>query len=185
MITLIGAGLLNVFLIPFGFYRCWDLGGRFSFKEVPLSYATKIHTKHVFTFYIISIAVSQTLFLLEIFKVITYIPTHLLLIPVSSMLALLLSGAIHSTTSKLIHRTAIAYMVVSLIFWSVLWHMFLYSINPIVGTLGFIISATVLIGCPGLHLYYKNFGMSEILFAAATVTWNILMISFVLHNLPT
>jgi len=183
MILTIVTGLLNTFIIPFGFYRCWLLGAKFSFKEYPLSHVTKTKYKNVFTFYILIIAVTQIFFLFGLLGSFINLPDYLVALPFTSMIALLISGLVHSSINKPIHRTAIVYMVVSLIAWSFLWHTFIYALSPTVGISGFIISTIVLIGCPALHLYYKNFGMSEILFAGATVIWNILMISFVLQNL--
>ncbi len=180
MIGLIAAGIFNIFLIPFGFYRCWVLNDRFSFKEIPLSYATKTHTKLLFSFYIAAIALVQIVFLFLLFYQLEVTSNLLTILPLTSMAGLLISGVVHSDRSKLIHRSAIIYMVCSLIFWSFLWHAHIYSVDQTLGILGFTISGLVLAGCPLLQLYYKNFGMSELLFAAATVCWNALMIGVVL-----
>jgi hypothetical protein len=181
MLTLV-TGLLNTFLIPFGFYRCWKLGGEFSFKKYPLSYVTKTKYKNIFIFYVSAISVTQIFFLFGLLSSFKSLPDYLVALPFTSMVALLISGLVHSSINKPIHRTAIVYMVISLIAWSGLWHLFLYDFNLLVGILGLGITLTVLIGCPALHLYYKNFGMSELLFAGATVCWNILMIVFIINN---
>jgi hypothetical protein len=176
MNLLLLAGLLNCILIPLGFYRCWDLNGRFSFKSLPLSYATKTHTKKLFSFYVVSIGLVEIIFLYELFSMIENIPVYLTILPLTSMLALTISGAVHSTTNRLLHRSAIFYMITSFVTWSFLWHIFIYPFNSTIGALGLLLSLTVLIGCPALHLHYKNFGVSELLIAASAVTWNILMI---------
>lgn len=182
MTLIITAGILNAFLIPFGFYRCWILGGKFSFKKYPLSHITKTKYKNVFTFYILVITVLQVFFLYGLLGSFSDIPTYLLVLPFTSMLALLISGLIHSNINKPIHRSSVVYMVVSLIAWSGLWHLYLYDLNPSIGLFGLGITLTVLIGCPTLHVYYENFGMSELLFAVATVCWNILMITLIINN---
>jgi hypothetical protein len=45
MMLTIAIGLLNLFLIPLGFYKYWLLNNKFSFKQYPLSYAAKTTQK--------------------------------------------------------------------------------------------------------------------------------------------
>jgi hypothetical protein len=176
-LLLIIFGGLNMLFIPFSFYMCWNKGGRFSFFKHPLSYASKTKIKSFYSFTLVSIAVFQALFITGLFIIFPATQTALALgLFYSGMVSLALSGIVTSKLNQTLHRFFTVYMITSITSWAFIFGGYFLSVSPQVGYGSILIAAVASLGVPLLYMKSKAFGLSELLFAALTVAWNVLFL---------
>ncbi len=170
-------GLVNVVFIPIAFYVCWYLGGRFSFVKHPLSYVSRTKAKSLYSTSLFLIAGFQILFTSAIFDVFTDAQNFVLQgLFYSGMISLALSGLITSEVNKFVHRLLFAYMVISITVWSFLFSLTLTTTSHELSLSILLITTVAALGVPALYLKTKSFGLSELLFAALTVLWNVVFL---------
>lgn len=173
----ISFGLINILYIPATFYICWSKGGRFSFVDYPISYASRTKIKTFYSTSLVLIAVFQILFVSGLFVLLNKINTIFLQgLFYSGMISLALSGIVTSRMSKTLHRVFVLYMIVSITIWSFLFSSIFLEMNFYLRAIGMLIPLLASVGVPILYLKTKAFGLSEILFATLTVIWNILFL---------
>ena len=174
-------GIINAIFIPLALYYVWNENGRFPIRSLPFSHAGDTHTARIFSKLVAIAATLELLFLVELFTTLPALQTPLLIaLPLIGMAALLLTAAVSSKRSFIIHRICTGIMVWSLIAWSFLFHTALLAISTLIGSAGLFLSTILVLGIPVLYFRHKSFGSSEVLFASVVVVWNLLMTYLIL-----
>jgi hypothetical protein len=170
-------GVINILFIPLSFYVCWNKGGRFSFLEHPISYASKTKIKLFYSTSLVLIASFQVLFISGLFYIFPRTQTAVALsLFYSGMVSLALSGIVTSSMSKLLHRFFTLYMMFSITIWAYVFSSYFFLISTQVGYGGVAIAIVASFGVPLLYVKTKAFGLSELLFVLLTMAWNSLFL---------